>query len=62
MAVVLLLLRGEAVDWLAALAGERVLHLLSLILGGAATYFAVLFGTGFRMTHLHGASTDAAPV
>jgi len=60
MALLLLLLRGSPEAWLASGSGERVLRLLLLIVAGAASYFIVLFGSGFRLTHLRGAPGPAA--
>jgi putative peptidoglycan lipid II flippase len=62
MAGLLLLLRGDAGSWIALAAADRVIDLLALIAAGAAVYFAVLFGSGFRMTHLNGAAADPTPV
>lgn len=40
---------GNETQWLDYHAGERVLHLLALVAGGASTYFVALWLLGFRL-------------
>jgi len=50
MVAVLWLTSGTDSSWLAMGAGARVLNLVQIVLGGAATYFAALWLLGFRLS------------
>ena len=56
MSVSLLWLRDLPGSWTELALFERIAWLALAVIGGAAVYFAVLFGTGFRVRHLHGKS------
>ncbi|MDR3352487.1 MAG: murein biosynthesis integral membrane protein MurJ [Zoogloeaceae bacterium] len=49
LAGLLLLAQGEAADWLAYSAAERVIRLAGLVFLGIAVYFATLWRLGFRL-------------
>ena len=48
MVGVLVVGMGPRTDWTTAAFGQRLLHLLGLVVGGAAAYFGTLFALGIR--------------